>query len=93
MNKNEKKIDKNITLNDTEWFTGNILHYNITCDHCNINETDKLNITLQNHLSRIRTLIDSGEPVYDMHATFNGIYGQRYDSFIKTLPIYPIERG
>ena len=32
---NLPKVDLNITLNDTEWFEGTIMHYNISCKDCN----------------------------------------------------------
>lgn len=38
-NKNSK-VDINITLNDTEWFVGNVMHYTVECKDCNKNVTD-----------------------------------------------------
>jgi hypothetical protein len=51
----------NITLNDTEWFTGNVLDYKIKCKDCNKNESEEgAKIYLQNHLKSLDTIIKSG---------------------------------
>lgn len=83
--KNSGKVDLNITLNDTEWFTGNVMHYNIKCKDCNKNESDEgAKIYLQNHLKSLNTSIRSGESVYDLHSTYVGIFGQMYNAVFKT---------
>ena len=60
-------MDKNITLHDQEWFTGNIGHFNISCKDCNKPETkDDLHISLKNHINTKREVVYVGEPVYDL---------------------------
>ena len=45
---NIPSIDVNITLNDTEWFEGTIMHYNISCKDCHKENTTNATIYLQN---------------------------------------------
>lgn len=35
-------------------------------------------------MTQIDTKIEVGEPVYDMHATYLGIFGQMYNAIFKT---------
>ena len=61
------------------------MYYQAKCAHCNINASDRdFQITLQNHIKTLNTEIKVGEPVYDMRSTYQGIYGQMYDSIFKT---------
>lgn len=86
VDKNAPRLDKNITLNDSDWFTGTVTHFNISCKHCNQNVSDdQFQVTLQNHVSATGAHIHAGEPVYDMKPTFQGIYGQQYNAFFKTF--------
>ena len=86
VDKNSPRLDKNITLNDSDWFTGTVTYFNISCKHCHQNVTDdKFQVRLQNHVSATGAHIHAGEPVYDMKPTYAGIYGQQYNSFFKTF--------
>lgn len=63
------------------------MYYSIKCQHCNRNASaNEFQVHIQNHLKQLDTEIKVGEPVYDMHSTYNGIYGQMYDSLFKTFP-------
>lgn len=58
---NAPRIDKNITLNDTDWFNGTITHFTIDCKHCNKNVTpDKFQVQIQNHISETPVHIHAG---------------------------------
>lgn len=62
------------------------MYYRIKCPHCNQNTSDNtFQIHLQNHIKQLNTEIKIGEPVYDMHATYNGIYGQMFNALFKTF--------
>lgn len=77
---NVETIDYNITLNDTEWFEGNILHYNISCKDCH---KENSTIKLQNKVKVTKDIVGA-RAIYDMESTINGIYAQQYDSMFKT---------
>ena len=74
----------NITLNDSHWFTGTITHFNISCEHCNLNDSDQFNIRLQDHVSSTKVRINTDEPTYDLKPTYSGIYGQQYNTYFRT---------
>lgn len=84
--RNIAKYDVNITFPDMDWFTGNVMHYNISCKDCYKEPSDhETRVYLHNHVYEKREVVYIGEPVYDLESTWNGIYGQMYNSFFKTF--------
>ena len=78
---NVPSIDLNVTLNDTHWFRGNILHYNYSCKDCH---QSGARIHLQNHVTEIGDIVAS-KAIYDMESTHDGIFAQQYDAVFKTF--------
>lgn len=83
--KNQEKVNLNITLNDSAWFTGNVMHYSAKCKDCHgSDDPHQTTVELQNHVKQLNAQIHVGETAYDMHSTFSGIFGQQYHSIFKT---------
>ena len=61
MEKNQDKVNLNITLNDSAWFTGNVMHYSAKCMDCHAtDDPHKMSVQLQNHLKQLDTQIHVG---------------------------------
>lgn len=70
---------KDIMINDSEWFTGNVLNFTLNCSNCG---RDKM-IRLDNHIQETRDIVDA-KYVYDIESTHDGIFAQQYYSLFKT---------
>jgi hypothetical protein len=74
---NNQTFNADITLNDTNWFEGNVLRYIINCSECG------QSVSIFNHVQEFRELVEA-KAIYDIESTLDGIYAQQYGSLFKT---------